>query len=206
MGTPVEINPITKMAAGGRSSTRWPVVLAVWVLCSAGLLATGDPQDDPEVVVSESHGVYAVTATFTVPQKAASALATLTDYPAIPRFMPEVRTSNVLERSDDRAIVEQEGVARFLMFSKRVHLVLEIQQEPGAIRFRDRCGKSFARYEGAWTLADADGSTHITYELSAQPSFDVPEFLLKRLLKRDASQMIERLKTEIGARARQLTD
>jgi len=43
----------------------------------------------------------------------------------------------------------------------------------------------------------------VTYELSAKPSFDVPEFLLKRLLKRDASQMIERLKAEVAARARQ---
>jgi hypothetical protein len=42
----------------------------------------------------------------------------------------------------------------------------------------------------------------VTYELSAQPSFDVPDFVLKRLLKRDAGQMIQRLKTEICARAR----
>jgi hypothetical protein len=31
----------------------------------------------------------------------------------------------------------------------------------------------------------------------------VPEFLLKRLLKRDATQMIERVKTEIRSRAGQ---
>jgi hypothetical protein len=62
-------------------------------------------------------------------------------------------------------------------------------------------GKSFARYEGGWTIGERDGKTHVTYELSAKPSFDVPEFLLKRLLKRDATQMIERLKAEIGSRA-----
>jgi hypothetical protein len=27
---------------------------------------------------------------------------------------------------------------------------------------RDRCGKSFARYEGTWTIAEKAGSTHIT--------------------------------------------
>jgi hypothetical protein len=37
-----------------------------------------------------------------------------------------------------------------------------------------------------WTLAERDGRTHVTYELAANPSFDVPKFLLKRLIKRDA--------------------
>ena len=118
--------------------------------------------------------------------------------------MPEVRASTVLERSDDRAVVEQEAVARFMMFSKRVHLVLEVQEARGTIRFRDRCGKSFAQLR---RRVDARRQrmvvTHVTYELAAKPTFDVPEFLLKRLLKRDATNMIERLKAEIGARARQ---
>lgn len=42
--------------------------------------------------------------------------------------------------------------------------------------------------------------TLVTYELTAQPTFDVPEFLLKRVLKRDAAEMIERLQREIAAR------
>jgi hypothetical protein len=54
-----------------------------------------------------------------------------------------------------------------------------------------------------WTISEREGETRVTYELAADPSFDVPEFLLKRLLKRDAGHMIERLKGEIEARARQ---
>jgi hypothetical protein len=87
-----------------------------------------------------------------------------------------------------------------MMFSRRIHLVLEIQEEQGAIRFRDRCGESFSRYEGACTIVERDGATTITYELSAKPSFDVPDFLLARLLKRDARQMIDRLRAEIARR------
>jgi hypothetical protein len=80
--------------------------------------------------------------------------------------------------------------------------VLDVRQRGNTIRFRDGCGKSFARYEGAWTVVERDGRSHVTYELTAKPSFDVPEFLLKRLLKRDADQMISRLKVEIDARER----
>jgi ribosome-associated toxin RatA of RatAB toxin-antitoxin module len=188
---------------GGRSRARRLVVTAASIFFSAGsFAATAAPQDDPSVTVTGDRGLYTVAATFSVPQAPAVALAAVTDYAGIPRFMPEVKTSTVLERTDHRVIVEQEAVARFMMFSRRVHLVLEVLQERGIVRFRDRCRKSFARYEGVWTIAERDGATHVTYELSAQPSFDVPDFVLKRLLKRDAGQMIQRLKTEICARAR----
>ena len=81
--------------------------------------------------------------------------------------MPDVRTSTVLERSDGLTVVEQEAVARLMMFSKRIHLVLEVHEEPGTIRFRDRCGKSFARYEGVWTLTEQRmAGRSIAYELT----------------------------------------
>ena len=51
---------------------------------------------------------------------------------------------------------------------------------------------------GARTIAERGGHTQSTYELAAQPTFDVPELLLKR----DASEMLGRLKAEIAARTR----
>jgi ribosome-associated toxin RatA of RatAB toxin-antitoxin module len=189
-------------SSGGRSRARRFAAAAAMMLLSASALAAANPQSEPVVTVSEVRGVYSVAAAFTVPEAPSFVFAALTDYAEIPRFMPEVRTSQVLERTDDGAVVEQEAVARFMMFSRRVHLVLEVQESLGTIRFRDRCGKSFRRYEGGWTITENGAATQVRYELSVQPSFDVPEFLLKRLLKRDAAQMIERLKAEIGARAR----
>lgn len=188
--------------AGGRSGGRRLLAVTAFILAGAAALPGATAAGSDAVKVSEDRGVYSVAATFTVPQAPSFAWAALTDYAGIARFMPEVVKSDVINRTDDRAIVEQEAIARFLMFSKRVHLVLEVQEERGTIRFRDRCGKSFSRYEGVWSVAEQNGRTRVTYELSAQPSFDVPEFLLKRLLKRDASQMIARLKAEISARAR----
>jgi hypothetical protein len=191
------------VTVGGRFRARRLALKAALLSAAAVLLpAMAVAQGDESVRAREHAGVYSVTASFEVPQSAGLAMTTLTDYPAIPRYMPEVRTSLVLAQAANHAVIEQEAVARFLMFSRRVHLVLEIEQGRDTLRFRDRCGRSFVRYEGVWTLAERDGRTHITYELSAQPSFDVPAFVLTRLLKRDASQMIERLRAEIGTRAR----
>jgi hypothetical protein len=190
----------TAAGTGGRvCARRFAAAAAVLVILARPAAAL--PLQDPAVTVSESGGVYTVNAAFSAAEAPSAALAALTDYAEIPRFMPEVRTSLVLERTGSGAVVEQEAIARFLMFSKRIHLVLEVQLKNGTIRFRDRCGKSFARYEGSWVVAGREGRTHITYELTAKPSFEVPEFLLKRLLKRDAGRMIERLRKEIAARS-----
>ena len=79
--------------------------------------------------------------------------------------------------------------------------MLDVREDPGAFRFEDRCTKSFTHYKGSWTLTERDGETAIGYELAARPAFDMPEFLLKKLLKRDAVQMIEQLPDEIGVRS-----
>jgi ribosome-associated toxin RatA of RatAB toxin-antitoxin module len=175
------------------------------ILFTLSMIAAAAPQAETtttagqtDVTVREQDGIYHVAATFTVPQTIPVVFAVLTGYEQIPRYMPDVRSSRVIERGEGHAVVEQEAVARVMMFSKRIHLVLDVREGSQTIRFRDRCGKSFAHYEGAWTLdAKSPERVEVRYELAAKPSFDVPEFLLKRLLKRDAQEMIRRLQDEM---------
>lgn len=191
---------------GGRLHARRVLLSAVATLVLGALPAASaavdrePPDAAPQVTVREQKGLFIVAARFSVPQPEATAMAVLTDYEGIPRFMPDIRSSTVLEREGGRAIVEQEAVGRVMLFSKRVHLVLEIRQQPGEIRFRDLRGSSFARYEGAWRIAAEDGRTTIAYELVAKPAFDVPGFVLKRLLRRDARETIAQLRVEMAAR------
>lgn len=155
--------------------------------------------------VRQEAGLYAVSARFDVPQAPALALAVLTDYEQIPRFMPDVTSSIVRRRFPGGAVVEQEAVARLMMFSRRIHLILEVQSDRDSVRFRDTCGRSFSRYAGTWRLEPtAGGGTSIRYELEARPSFDVPGFVLSRVLRRDAGRMIGHLRTELTGRSRTL--
>jgi hypothetical protein len=188
---------------GGRQAdARRLLLLATFLILAAGTIsATGNLETEPQVTVREQNGVYSVTARFQVMQPPAIALAVLTDYDNIPRFMPQIKTSVVLERDGEHVIVQQEAVSRLIAFSKRVHLVLDIAEAPDALYFRDRCGRSFIRYEGAWRTSERQGRTEIVYELTTQPAFDVPEFLVKRLLKRDAAATIEQLRREMAARS-----
>jgi len=206
-------NPATnrrETRSGGRKGGRRFLVVVALVL--GGTLSAGasgarpDAEHPLPVTVSEDDGLYSVSAQFQVPEPATIALAVITDYEQIPRFMPDVKASVVRGRVPGGVVVEQEAVARMLMFSKRIHLLLVVRAEGDTVTFHDSSGRSFSCYEGAWRLASSNGHTVITYQLSARPSFDVPRFLLSRLLKRDARQMIERLRTEIASRSRQVAN
>lgn len=188
------------VAAAGRNRARRLALCAAIVALTGGVPLAA-PDGDPQVTVNESAGVYQVAASFSVTAAPAVAISVLTDFERIPKFMPDMKSSNVLERTEAGTLVEQEAVARFMMFSKRVHLVLRVNERDGTIRFRDECGKSFARYEGLWKIASTDGRTAIEYQLGAKPKFDVPAFVLTRLMKRDALQMIQLLQAEIASRA-----
>ena len=178
-----------------------PRALFTGVAILTATLVAAAAGNDETISVRETDGAYVVTAHFSVPEPAAVVRNVLTDYESIPRFMPDVRLSRVLDRGEGYVRVEQEAVSKFMMLSRTVHLVLDVTQESETIRFRDRCGRSFRHYEGSWIVAEHGDRTDVDYELTATPAFSVPGFVLRRLLDRDARVMIERLRTEIGARA-----
>lgn len=185
---------------GGRLPVRRGFVLPGLIAASSVALSGATTVAGP-VSVRQEQGVYRVSASFETRQAAAVARAVLTDYEQIPRFMPDVRSSRIVSRDPEQVIVEQEAVARVLFFSKKVHLRLVVRETDTTIAFKDACGRSFARYEGSWTLREADGRAIIGYELTAKPAFVVPDFILTRLLRRDADRMIASLQKEIAARA-----
>ncbi len=158
--------------------------------------------EQPQVGVNEAAGIYTVSATFTVAQSAQASMAVLTDYEHLAAFMPGLRKSGVCARTGARVTVEQEADARFLTFSKRIHLLLDIDEASHTLQFKDTSGKSFVRYEGSWRLSTERGRTVISYALVAKPAFSVPEFMLSRLLKRDSTRMITALQAEIAKRAK----
>lgn len=186
---------LTRTAAGGHTGVRR-------LTCVTAALSLAMVLSAPMVSVREAQGSYYVTAMFEVPQTMTAVMAVLTDYEQVPKFMPDVRISIVRERTPERILLEQEAEARFMLFSKRVHLLLEVHESSDSLRFRDTLNKSFTLYEGGWTVTAHEKRTTIGYRLTAKPSFSVPEFVLTRLLKRDAGRMIEGLRTEMARRAR----
>jgi carbon monoxide dehydrogenase subunit G len=178
--------------------TRTALTSFVTVLLTGVAILAAAPA--PTVTVREGSGTYLVTAQFEVAAEPAAALGVLSDYERIPEFAPGVKRSVVKHRQGSRVVVEQEAVSRVLMFSKRIHLVLDVEERSASIEFRDICGRSFTSYAGSWHVAATAGGSTVTYSLSAKPAFDVPQFILVRLLKKDSTEMIANLQREIERR------
>jgi carbon monoxide dehydrogenase subunit G len=177
------------------------VVLIVALVAASSAAGAGEGAAAPTVDVRQANGTYHVTATFLIGEPPSAALAVLTDYERIPAFMPDVKTSVIREQAEGRALVEQEAQPRLLMFSKRVRLLLDVTEAADHLQFTDRSGESFTSYVGHWQVVREAEGTRITYQLVARPAFSVPSFVLTRLLRKDAVQMIDRLRAEITARA-----
>lgn len=170
------------------------------MVAASTAVIVGDVPGAPRITVTETDGIYQVTAAFAVSEAPQSVMAVLSDFERIPKFMPDMEISRVIERNATGVVVEQQATSRFMWFAKRVHLVLDVRQDENSLRFRDRDGKSFILYDGAWILSQHDSFTVVDYELRAQPAFDVPAFVLKRLLKRDSVDLINRITAEITGR------
>jgi hypothetical protein len=177
------------------------VVLSVGLVAGSPAAGASGDVAAQNVDVREENGTYRVTVTFVIGEMPPVALAVLMDYERIPAFMPDVKSSVIRERADGRALVEQEAYPRLLMFSKKVHLLLDVTEGASHLQFVDRSGRSFVSYIGHWQIVGEAVGTRITYQLVAQPAFSVPSFVLTRLLRKDAAQMIDRLRAEITARA-----
>ena len=179
-------------------------LLAILALMLPVAAVAADSGGDPRVSVRETaRGAYAVSAQFTVPAPAEVVYAVLTDYENIPKVIPSVKRSRIVRRIESQTIVEQEAVSKFMFFSKRVHLLLSIDATADAISFHDLCGQSFSVYEGSWTILPQDSGTEVRYALRAQPTFDVPLFVIRKVLSADAREMTELLRAEMVRRTSQ---
>lgn len=176
--------------------------LIAFVMFTSASVAAAQATATVLEVRETERGTYSVIARFEVEAPSSIVREVLTDYDRIPRFMPDVRSSAVRARYDDVVVVEQEAVSKFMLFSKKVHLLLEVQEGSRVLSFADTSGKSFESYEGSWTIDEHGGATALTYSLAAKPAFSVPDFVIKKLLDRNARKMIDHLRAEVAARAR----
>ncbi len=195
---------LASTTAGGRWGVR-RVVVSLAIAAGLAAVPPAAAQDGPAaraaITVREIDGTYQVDARFAVAQSPPIVLDVLTDYEAIPRILPDIKRSVVRERVDDLTVVEQEAVSGMLMFPRRIVLILAIRRSDGLLRFTDTARHSFLAYDGCWRVtAGADGGSDVRYELRARPAFSVPQFVLRRVLRRESQETIERLRAEMAQR------
>ena len=155
----------------------------------------------PDVVVRrvdvEGEQVFEVTASGTVKAAPAAVWKVLTDYENMPEFVPDLEKTRVISRNGNRVIVEQSGAARFLFLSRKIHLVVQVAEEPISAIDISLVSGDMKVYSCRWELsALPDGGTRIAYSGKLVPKFYVPGRLGSNIIRRD----IERMMTAVLAR------
>lgn len=120
--------------------------------------------DAVDVQVRRSGKRFDAEAVLDLPASADTVWQTITDYPALPRFMPGIRACRVVDRQPhdggERLRVEQRGEFRFLLFAQSMNVDLQIDHQPQrtafarALRFEVGLLKTRALdvFEGRYTI------------------------------------------------------
>jgi hypothetical protein len=195
MGTTI-LSIKTSRLLRGAARFALSLALAVAVVQRA---AEADPVD---VAIRESEqGTYVVEGGFTVDAARPVVWAVLTDYEGIHDFVSSIRRSVVTERHPDHLLLLQEGVGRIFVFSKSIHVLLEVREDPErTIAFRDVCGKSFESYAGKWRIEDGDQGLRVSYTLRAKPAFRQPGFVTRKSMRDNVRRLLEEVRLEIESR------
>jgi len=130
------------------------------------------------------------------------AYALARDIESFPEFMPDVKSINVLERSDDgaRTVVEWVGIVK--EFKTTIKWVEEDLWDDAKKECRFTLVKGdYSSYSGVWRFETVDGQTQFTSEIDFE--YDVPligaliKNLMVRKMKENVDNMLAALKAKV---------
>lgn len=124
----------------------------------------------------------------------------LTDYDHLARYIPNLASSKAVQRGEHLEL-EQLGQVKFLIFRIKEPVTFNVVQnfEAGTIDQRAVRGK-FKKFEQHWTLSGSTGVTFISYRAEVQPSMRLPQWLVKRQIRRSVEESFGALLLELGRR------
>lgn len=133
------------------------------------------------------------------------AWAVLTDYEALPSFVPGLVRSQVLRRAAQEVVVEQESRAGFLFFSQSVHLTLRIDEHPYAAIDIALLHGDLRRFDAHWTLSETVEhgvpGTRIHYRGELTPQFMLPPLIGDAIVRANVRQTVDATVAEIERRS-----
>ena len=101
----------------------------------------------------------------------------LTGYDQYARFVPDLKSSEVLARDGNTAIVEQRGVAGFFLFRFPLEVRLAVTEQPYGQISAQAISGNFREMTGLYQLAAEGQELELTYSGRLVPAFGLPPLL-----------------------------
>lgn len=181
-------------------------VLGCLLLCAALLPSASGSAVDALSVEESDIRVERTSAGFTVdmlahaPVPPARAWEVLTDFGHMARFVPNVRTSEVTDRSGSQIRVRQTGTARYGVFWTDIESVREIRLQPPHEIRSVGVGGNVKRMESLMRLEPEPGGTLLRYHAEVQPDFWLPPVLGPSFVRHETAEQFSAIIREMVRR------
>ena len=130
-----------------------------------------------------------ITAKVQIPQPVEQIWKVLTDYEALPDFLPNLAKSRLIEHPNGGIRLEQVGSQRLLSFNFSARVVLDLEEYfPKEINFRMVEG-DFKGFSGSWSLEPYSVGeyvgTNLCYTIQVWPKLTMPVGIIENRLSKD---------------------
>lgn len=121
----------------------------------------------------------------------------LTDYEKLSSFIPNLSSSELVQRVDNTVQLRQVGSQQLLglRFSAQVLLELTECRTEGELRFHMLKG-DFRRFEGTWSITPLPEGCSLVYELTVQGCIGMPIALIEERLRDDLTSNLRSVEQE----------
>lgn len=162
--------------------------------------AMGTLLSDQDVHVQRADGGFVVDVVMHTSVRPAQAWAVLTDFEHMAAFVPNLKSSSVLERGDGLLKVLQQGVARYGVFSANFESLREIRLTPYSEIRAHGLGGNIQRMESLMRLEPEGSGTRLSYHAEALPGFWFPPMIGPALVRHETAEQFSALLDEMQRR------
>jgi hypothetical protein len=170
--------------------------------------------DPVEVTVRRTGRTFDANATFDSAAGLELTWRTVTDYPALPQFMPGISACKVVQRErlgpgKERLELEQRGEFRFLVFSQKMTVHLEVlherQRHAAARALRLELGvlkgRGIETFEGSYDLQRRGSAVRVVYRARIVSRYPPPPGIGTAAVRSNLAEQLNALAGEIRRRA-----
>ena len=178
----------------------WPLVALLCPIPSA-IAADGPPAvPDNDVRVQSSGASFTVDVTMYTTAPPTLAWAVLTDFDHMGSFVPNLASSQVLERSDTLLKVAQKGVARYGIFSASFESIREISLSPQREIWAHNIGGNVKSLDSVMQLQAEGAGTRLHYHAEVIPGFWFPPLIGPSLVRHETAEQFSAMLQEMQRR------
>lgn len=121
----------------------------------------------------------------------------MTDCPGAPSFVPGLKDCRILDSGKNWEIIRHE--VKWIWFFPRITYVFRAEYQMNRQIDFVKIKGDLREMKGSWRLfpIDDSGQTIVRYEVYLDPSFFIPQWLVKRILMSDLPEMLAALRKKV---------